>query len=247
MSSCSGKNTQVELVTLYTKLAEEPDSEFGWSKGKTNARQLGYLDAWLDQLPDVVWESAAAVGNPFTLGEIQSGETVLDVGCGAGADACVTALLVGDTGRVIGVDCTPAMINKARNNALHAELGNIEFHETDIANLPIADKTVDVVISNGAINLSENKDQVFQELYRVLKPGGRLQIADMVREPEDCCNPVSEAGSWADCVQGTLLADKLLEIIAGAGFTNAELVELTGYKTSATTNGALIRALRPYI
>jgi arsenite methyltransferase len=87
---------------------------------------------------------------------------------------------------------------------------------------------------------------VFQELYRVLKSGGRLQIADMVREPGNCCNPVSEAGSWADCVQGTLLADKLLEIIASAGFTNAELVELTGYKTSSTTNGALIRALRPY-
>ena len=151
MSSCSGKNIQLELITLYTRLAEEPDSDFGWSKGKTNARRLGYLDDWLDRLPDVVWESAAAVGNPFTLGEMRSGETVLDVGCGAGADACVTALLVGDTGKVLGVDCTPAMINKARNNALHAELGNIEFHETDIASLPIADKTVDVVISNGAL------------------------------------------------------------------------------------------------
>ena len=247
MSFCSKKNIQVELITLYTKLAEEPDSEFGWSKGKTNARRLGYLDAWLDRLPDVVWESAAAVGNPFTLGEIRSGETVLDVGCGAGADACIAALLVGNTGKVIGVDCTPAMIYKARNSALHAELDNIEFHEADIACLPIEDKTVDVVISNGAINLSENKYQVFQELYRVLKPGGRLQIADMVRELEECCNPVSDAGSWADCVQGTLQADKLLEIIASMGFTNAELVELTGYKTSATTNGALIRALRPYI
>ena len=247
MSFCSDKNIQVELITLYTKLAEEPDSDFGWRKGKTNARRLGYLDAWLGRLPDVVWESAAAVGNPFTLGEIRSGETVLDVGCGAGADACVAALLVGNTGKVIGVDCTPAMISKARNNAQHAELDNIEFHEADIASLPIADKTVDVVISNGAINLSENKDQVFQELYRVLKPGGRLQIADMVRELEECCNPVSDAESWADCVQGTLQADKLLEIIAGIGFTHAELVELTGYKTSATTNGALIRALRPYI
>ena len=247
MSFCGEKNIQVELITLYTKLAEKPDSDFGWSKGKTNARRLGYLDAWLDRLPDVVWESAAAVGNPFTLGEIRSGETVLDVGCGAGADACVAALLVGNTGKVIGIDCTPAMIYKARNNALHAELDNIEFHEADIASLPIEDKTVDVVISNGAINLSENKYQVFQELYRVLKPGGRLQIADMVRELEECCNPVSDAGSWADCVQGTLQADKLLEIIASMGFTNAELVELTGYKTSATTNGALIRALRPYI
>jgi len=247
MSLCSGENIQVELIALYTKLAEKPDSDFGWSKGKANARQLGYSDVWLERLPDVVWESSAAVGNPFSLGEIDPGQIVLDVGCGAGADACVAALLAGDTGRVIGVDCTPAMIGKARENARYAGLYNIEFHKADIASLPIADNSVDVVISNGSINLAENKEAVFRELYRVLKPGGRLQIADMVRESEDCCNSEPGTGSWADCVQGTLLPDKLLEIIAGAGFTNAELVELTGYKTSATTNGALIRALRPYI
>ena len=245
MSSCSNMHIQAELIALYTKLADEPDSDFGWSKGKTSARQLGYADAWLDQLPDIVWESAAAVGNPFKLGVIHSGQTVLDIGCGAGADACVAALLVGNTGKVTGVDCTPAMIEKARRNARHAALENIDFHEADIADLPIADNTVDVVISNGAINLSENKDKVFQELYRVLKPGGRLQIADMVRESEACCSPASEAGSWADCIQGTLLVDNLLGIITNAGFTDAVLMELTGYKTSRSTNGALVRALRP--
>ena len=245
MGSCSKTNIQTELIALYTKLANEPDSDFGWSKGKTNARQLGYADDWLDRLPDIVWESSAAVGNPFKLGVIGSGQTVLDVGCGAGADSCVAALLVGHAGRVTGVDCTPAMIEKARRNARHAALDNIDFHEADIADLPIAENTVDVVISNGAINLSENKSQVFMELYRVLKPGGRLQIADMVRESEDCCDSASDAGSWADCVQGTLSAGKLLEIITDAGFTDAEFVELTGYRTSAATNGALIRASRP--
>jgi len=170
MNSCSNKNVQAELIALYTKLAEQPDSELGWSKGKVNARQLGYSDTWLERLPDVVWESAAAVGNPFKLCEISPGQTVLDVGCGAGADACVAALHVGNTGKVIGVDCTPAMIDKARSNARHAALDNIEFYKADIANLPVADNSVDVVISNGAINLSENKDKVFQELYRVLNP-----------------------------------------------------------------------------
>lgn len=247
MSACDERNIQAELIALYTKLAEKPDSDFGWSKGKANARQLGYSDAWLDLLPDVVWESAAAVGNPFKLGEIDSGQVVLDIGCGAGADACVAAILAGDSGSVIGVDCTPAMIDKARENARHAALDNIEFHEADIANLPIPDSSVDVIISNGAINLSENKDKVFREMYRVIKPGGRLQIADMVRESEDCCSPVSAAESWADCVQGTLLPDTLLEIITGAGFTDAELVEMTGYRTSASTNGALVRAFRPRI
>jgi len=245
MSSCGETNIQAELIALYTKLAERPDTDFGWSKGKANARQLGYSDTWLRRLPDVVWESSAAVGNPFKLGEISSAQTVLDVGCGAGADACVAALLVGNTGKVIGVDCTAAMIDKARKNARHAALDNIEFHEADIANLPIADNAIDVVISNGAINLSEYKDRVFQELYRVLKPGGRLQIADMVRVSELCCSSAADEGSWADCVQGTVSADKLLEIITNANFTDAMLLELTGYRTSSSTNGALVRALRP--
>jgi arsenite methyltransferase len=247
MSSCSNTNTQLELIALYTKLAERPDSDFGWSKGKANARQLGYSQTWLDQLPDVVWESAAAVGNPFKLGEIVSGETVLDVGCGAGADACVAALLVGNTGKVIGVDCTPAMIIKARKNAVHAALDNIEFHEADITDLPVPDNSIDVITSNGAINLSENKDKVFQELYRVLKPGGRLQIADMVRVSESCCASDAKAESWADCVQGTLTVDTLLEIISNAGFKNTTLIKLTGYKTSEITNGALVRAIRSEI
>ena len=229
---------------MYTKLAQRPDSDFGWSKGKANARQLGYSDTWLRRLPDIVWESAAAVGNPFKLGKIAPGQTVLDIGCGAGTDACVAALHVGNTGKVIGVDCTPAMIDKARKNARHAALDNIELHRADIGSLHIADNSIDLVISNGAINLSENKVRVFQELYRVLKPGGRLQIADMVRVSEVCCRSSSDEESWADCVQGTLPVDKLLEMIANAGFTDATLLELTGYKTSESTNGALMRALR---
>ena len=226
-------------------MAEQPEFNFGWSKGKANAQQLGYSDEWLNRLPDIVWESAAAVGNPFKLGKICPGHTVLDVGCGAGADACVAALHVGDTGKVLGVDCTPAMISKARKIAILAELDNIEFYEADIISLPISDNSVDVVISNGSINLAENKDKVFQELYRVLKPGGRLQIADMIRESENGCTTESNAGSWADCVKGTLPPDTLLKIISKAGFLNAEIVELTEYKTSESTKGALIRAIRP--
>lgn len=245
MNSCSNSNHQSELIALYSKLAEQPEFDFGWSKGKANAQQLGYSDEWLNRLPDIVWESAAAVGNPFKLGKICSGHTVLDVGCGAGADACVAALHVGDTGKVIGVDCTPAMISKAREIAMQSALDNIEFYEADFINLPISDNSVDVVISNGAINLSEDKDKVFHELHRVLKPGGRLQIADMIRESENCSITEFNTESWADCVQGTLTPDTFLEIISKAGFINSELAELTEYKTSENTKGALIRAIRP--
>lgn len=245
MASACEDDMQEQLIALYTKLADKPDADFGWGKGKTNARQLGYSETWLERLPDVVWESAAAVGNPFKLGEIASGQSVLDVGCGAGADACVAALLVGDTGNVIGVDCTPAMINKAQRNAQLSELKNTEFFVVDINNLPMADNTVDVVISNGALNLLEYKEKVFLELYRVLKSGGRLQIADMIRETDVCSSADTENESWADCVQGALPVIQLLEMISDAGFSDVGILELTGYKTSESTNGALIRAVRP--
>lgn len=105
-----------QIKRLYSRLALNPEQDFGWNKGKENAKQLGYDERMLDQISDVVWESSAAVGNPFSTGPINKGETVVDLGCGAGADLCVAALLVGDTGEVIGIDVTPAMVEKARSN-----------------------------------------------------------------------------------------------------------------------------------
>ena len=126
MSGCNPQNdssdTRTQLLELYTRLANEPDSEFGWGSGKENARTLGYADEWLNRLPESVWESAAAVGNPFSLGPIHTGETVVDIGCGSGADACVAALMVGEEGKVFGYDCTPAMIEKATRNAINSGL-----------------------------------------------------------------------------------------------------------------------------
>ncbi|MDH5484003.1 MAG: methyltransferase domain-containing protein [Gammaproteobacteria bacterium] len=245
MTACNYTGIQPELIALYTKLAEQPDSDFGWATGRTNAQQLGYADEWLNRLPTRVWESAAAVGNPFQLANISLGQTVLDLGCGAGADSCIAALQAGDSGKVIGIDCTPAMLAKARNNAALVSADNIEFYQADIADLPIADHSIDVVISNGAINLAGDKAKVFQELFRVLKPGGRLQFADMIRISDDACEPVSGPASWANCIQGTLTADSLLGIMSAAGFIDATLVALTGYKTAQSTRGALFRALRP--
>ena len=245
MSTCNtsgGDASHMDQVrTLYTELAERPDKDFGWGKGKDNARALGYADEWLRAIPDVVWESAAAVGNPFDMKPIGAGQTVLDLGCGAGADTCVASLLVGDGGRVIGIDCTPAMITKARNNSLACGFSNLEFHEADMSNLPVADASIDIVVSNGAINLAQDKKSVLAEAYRVLRTGGRMQIADMVRDPSAggsaCC-----AGdeSWADCVSGTLEPDEFIALMHDAGFSNVSLIAYTDYRTAQNTQGALI-------
>lgn len=241
--TCAGGSPLESIRSLYTTLATSPGADFGWDRGKESARKLGYESGWLDALPDPVWESCAPVGNPFTLGPIAPGEHVLDLGCGAGADACVAALMAGPRGRVTGVDCTPAMVDKARGNARAAGLGTAGFLLADMSRLPLRDGCVDLLISNGAVNLCQDKQAVLGEAFRVLRPGGRLQLADMVREPgaEVTC----DAESWADCVSGTLLPTDLLELLGACGFAGAEVVEFTGYRTASHTVGALLRARRP--
>lgn len=237
-----------QVRALYTELAQNPTKDFGWGKGKENARALGYDPVWLERLPDAVWAAAAAVGNPFSLGPIHAGEIVVDCGCGAGADVCVAALLVGPQGRVIGVDVTPAMVEKARANAALAGLRNVEIFEADIGELPLPDACADVVISNGAINLSPRKACVLKEVFRVLNPGGRLYIADMVREAAastaEACGETAGV-SWANCVTGTLAPACFVQMLTDAGFADAEFLRTTNYRTSPETIGATFRARKP--
>ena len=242
--SCGVHDPLEQIQSLYTELALQPGKDFGWGKGKDNARKLGYADEWLDRLPDVVWESAAAVGNPFAAGSILPGETVVDLGCGAGADACVAALLVGNTGKVYGIDATPAMVMKAKHNAKAAGLARIEFQEGDMTHLGFHDAIADVVISNGAINLTLDKPKVFAEIFRILRNKGRFQFADMVREHAEtpaCCGE----SSWADCVSGTMGVDEVKLLLRDAGFENVELIGFTGYRTSSSTVGAVFNARKP--
>jgi arsenite methyltransferase len=237
-----------EIRTLYADLAQHPTKDFGWAKGKENARALGYEAEWLQQLPDAVWESAAAVGNPFALGPIHLGETVVDLGCGAGADACVAALLVGPSGRVVGIDLTPEMIEKARANATLAGFRNVTFQEADMAELPLPDACAHVVISNGSINLSPRKACGLKQVFRILKPGGRLHIADMTREAS-CHEKQGQsvpnkapAEAWASCVAGTVSPEHLVDSLKKTGFVEVEFIGTTGYRTSPETVGALFRA-----
>lgn len=163
----------------YKEVATTPTKGFHFHVGRVLADKLDYPADQVDSLPENVVESFAGVANPFECGDLTPGETVLDVGAGAGFDAILAARQVGENGKVIGVDMTPVMIEKAQRNAESAGLENIEFRQGYIEELPVEDNSIDVVISNGVINLTPDKDQAYNEIYRVLKPGGRFQIADI--------------------------------------------------------------------
>ena len=164
----------------YALVAAEPDHGFHFHTGRPLARLLGYQDDWLDGVPESSIASFAGTGNPFSLGTLSPGERVVDVGCGAGIDSLIAARMVGDAGRVIGVDMTPAMLDKARASAAAMGASNAEFRSGYAEALPVEDAWADVVISNGVMNLFPDKMAGLGEMARVLRPGGRLQIGDIL-------------------------------------------------------------------
>lgn len=182
----------------FQKVAVDPAAERKFPVGPESARRLGYDPAELDALPSRATESFAGVGNPLALGELRPGQVILDIGCGAGLDCLLAASRVGPLGRVIGADMTGAMVEKARANALAAGTGNAEFHLADAGKLPVEDATVDVVISNGVFNLCRDKPGVLAEIYRVLRPGGRLQMADILLREDVTPEQVVQKGEWSD-------------------------------------------------
>jgi len=162
----------------YAVVANEPEHGFHFLVGRPLARLLGYADAWLEGIPEPTIASFAGTGNPFSVSELQPGERVVDVGSGGGFDSLIAAKMVGENGRVIGVDMTPAMLDKARNSA--AGMKNVDFREGFGEALPAEDNWADAVISNGVLNLMPDKDAALREMARVLKAGGRLQIGDIL-------------------------------------------------------------------
>lgn len=166
----------------YEVVANNPAHGFHFHTGRPLTRMLGYNEDWLEGIPEASIESFAGTGNPFSLGQLKPGERVVDVGSGAGIDSLIAARMIGPDGRVVGVDMTPAMLAKARQAGQEARLPNVEFREGFGESLPVFDKWADVVISNGVLNLMPDKAAALAEMARVLKPGGRLQIADILVE-----------------------------------------------------------------
>ena len=185
-----------EIRKTYTDVSTAPEQEFIFPTGRSWAQELGYPEPELERIPQATVESFAGVANHWTLGGIEPGSVVLDLGCGAGTDLLIGAQMTGPTGRVIGVDMTATMLERARRSATEMGLGNVELHESLIEALPLDDASIDVVISNGVIDLVPDKDAVLDEIDRVLRPGGRLQLADVIIHHEVSEDARSRIDLW---------------------------------------------------
>lgn len=208
----------------YAAVASEPDRGFHFHTGYRLAAILGYPQELIESLPPGAVVSMAGTGDPFALGDIRPGERVVDCGSGAGADALIAARLVAPGGEVIGVDMTPEMVAAARHNAEAAGIGNVDFREGLLEALPVETGWADVVISNGVLNLVPDKAAALAEMHRVLVPGGRLLMADIVLERAVSASSKQDVSLWTGCIAGGLLADELVALVAAAGFVDVELV-----------------------
>jgi SAM-dependent methyltransferase len=189
---------RASVIGRFGRVATAPDQERKFPIGPESDKNLGYDAAEVDALPASMTASFCGVGNPFLIGEPLPGQTVLDLGCGAGFDTLLAARGVGPDGMVIGIDMTPDMLAKARFNATTLGMTNVEFLLGQIESPPLPAASVDLVISNGVFNLCPDKPRVLREAFRVLKPGGRLQMADILLEPHVTPEAVASKGSWPD-------------------------------------------------
>ena len=192
---------------------------------------IGYSPEEMKSVPEGA-NLGLGCGNPVALASLREGETVVDLGSGAGFDAFLAARAVGKSGRVIGVDMTPEMIDKARGNARKGDYGNVEFRLGEIENLPVADQTADAIISNCVINLSPDKGRVFREAFRVLRPGGRLMVSDLVLLNRLSDEVAESVEAYVGCVAGAVIKEDYLREMRDAGFAEVQIVGETKFPVS---------------
>jgi SAM-dependent methyltransferase len=221
---------EARVKSLYREVAEEPEHEFHFETGRALAERLGYSADDLDRIPADAVESFAGVGYFFDLVDLRPGATVLDLGSGSGTDAFIAALRARERGSVIGIDMTDAQLEKAARLSREARFGNVQFRKGYIEHPPVEDSSVDLVISNGVINLSPDKPQVFTAAARALRPGRRLAIADIVAETELPESVTCDASLWAACIGGAMQRDSYRAAIEGAGFELETIRENAGYR-----------------
>jgi SAM-dependent methyltransferase len=217
------------VQSLYTEVATRPDKAYHFPLGMEALLYLGYPEADLARLPTAAKESFAGVGYPHAANAIRPGDTVLDIGSGSGTDVLIASLKTGAAGKVYGLDITPAMIQKARRNIAGMGAKNVEILEGSATKIPLPDASVDVVTSNGVLNLVPDKAAAFREIFRVLKPGGRLQLADIVVQSDVGAVCGLNPQLWADCIGGAAVEPEYMETIRGAGFQDVAVIRRIDY------------------
>jgi arsenite methyltransferase len=222
-SLVDGERLEAEVKDMYRHVAREDDAQLHFEVGRGVAEQLGYPAELLDRVPAEAVASFAGVGYHLDLAELEPGREVLDLGSGSGTDAFCAAVLVGASGRVTGVDITDAQLEKARRLKAEHGLSQVELVESHIEELPFGDESFDVVMSNGVINLSPRKGQVFAEAARVLRPGGRLAITDIVSGKPLKERTRRNVELWAACIAGAIPRDKYVEAIESNGLAVREV------------------------
>jgi ubiquinone/menaquinone biosynthesis C-methylase UbiE len=220
---------EAKVKAMYRAVAENPHGSYHFELGRELALRLGYPKDLMDQIPAEAVESFAGVGYFFDLAQLKDGEEVLDLGSGSGMDVFSAALHVGEAGRVVGIDMTPEQLAKAERLRVAAGFDQVTFREGYIEDLPFPDASFDAVISNGVINLTPDKRRVFAEASRVLRPGGRLAVADIVSEIELTPHIVNNTDLWASCIGGAAQQDAYQEAIEGSGL-RLELMKRNQYR-----------------
>ncbi len=215
----------------------------GTSSRTSYVKMIGYSDEEVEGLPDSVLRTVAGCGNPIALADLREEEVVLDLGSGGGIDVFLAAKKVGPKGKVIGVDMTGEMVQLAKENAEKTKIENVEFRLGEIENLPVEDGMVDVIISNCVINLSPDKDRVFTEAFRVLKPGGRLLVSDVVTQGELPSEIREDPEMWAACIAGALDEEGYLQKIRNAGFKKVEVIAKNDFMERVSS--IKVRAYKP--